>query len=89
MELGSLEVIEAAFAELSLAASSLGSRADKYEQADATQATAEAQMGRGCTLHRRGHRGSHRNSRGPAGQGRLGAAGCTGSCHGAAAAPSG
>ena len=47
--MGSLEVIEAAFVELSLAASSLGSWADECEQADATQATAEAQMGRGCT----------------------------------------
>ena len=47
-ELGSLEEVEAAFAEPSPAASSLGSWAGECEWADAAFATAEAQMGRGC-----------------------------------------
>ena len=47
-ELGSLEVVEAAFAAPGPDASSLGSWADEYEWADAALATAEAQMGRGC-----------------------------------------
>ena len=44
-ELGSLEEIEAAFTEPSLAVSSLGSWADECEGASAALATAEAQMG--------------------------------------------
>ena len=47
-ELGSLEEVGAAFAELSPAGSSLGSWAYKCERADTTLAAAEAQMGRGC-----------------------------------------
>ena len=48
-ELGSLEEIEAAFTEPSLAVSSLGSWADECERAAAALAAATAQMGRGCT----------------------------------------
>ena len=47
-ELGSLEEVGAACAELSPAGSSLGSWADKCERADTTLAAAEAQMGQGC-----------------------------------------
>ena len=48
-DLGSLEEIGAAFTEPSLTASSLGSWADKCKRANAAQAAAKAQMGRGCT----------------------------------------
>ena len=47
-ELGSLEEVDAAFAEPSPTASSLGSWADECERADAALAAAEAQLGRGC-----------------------------------------
>ena len=47
-ELGSLEVVDAAFAEPGPAGSSLGSWADECKRADAALAAAEAQMGRGC-----------------------------------------
>ena len=47
-ELGSLEEVGAAFAEPSLAVSSLGSWADECERADTALAAAEAQMGLGC-----------------------------------------
>ena len=47
-ELGSLEEVDAVFAEPSPTASSLGSWADECERADAALAAAEAQMGRGC-----------------------------------------
>ena len=49
VELGSLEAVEAAFAEPGLAASSLGSWADKCKGANAALAAAEAQIGKGCT----------------------------------------
>ena len=47
-DLGSLEEIGAAFTEPSLTASSLGSWADECKRANAAQAAAKAQMGRGC-----------------------------------------
>ena len=47
-ELGSLEEMGAAFTEPNLTASSLGSWADEWEQAESALAAAEAQMGRGC-----------------------------------------
>ena len=45
-ELGSLEAIEAALADLDPSESSLGSWANECERADATLAAAEAQLGR-------------------------------------------
>ena len=86
-ELGSLEEVEAAFAEPSPAASSLGSWADECEGADAALATAESSDGAGMPRGESGGRPYPR--RGLAEGGGWGVVGCAESGHCAAATAAG